>query len=67
MGTDYLAHVMHKNNADRNMHEEMGFHDGWGTVDRATRQARRAAVVTREPANAQDRVSDDDDAQWPAR
>jgi uncharacterized protein YndB with AHSA1/START domain len=31
-GTDYVAHVMHKNNADRNMHEEMGFHDGWGTV-----------------------------------
>ena len=32
MGTDYAAHVMHKNNADRNLHEEMGFHDGWGTV-----------------------------------
>ena len=31
-GTDYVAHVMHKNNADRNMHEEMGFYDGWGTV-----------------------------------
>lgn len=32
MGTDYAAHVMHKNIADRNMHEEMGFFDGWGTV-----------------------------------
>ena len=32
LGTDYAAHVMHKSNADRNMHEEMGFHDGWGTV-----------------------------------
>jgi len=32
MGTDYLAQVMHKNNADRNMHEEMGIYDGWGTV-----------------------------------
>jgi uncharacterized protein YndB with AHSA1/START domain len=32
MGTDYVAHVMHKNNADRNLHEEMGFYDGWGTV-----------------------------------
>ena len=32
MGTDYVAHVMHRNNADRNMHEEMGFYDGWGTV-----------------------------------
>ena len=31
-GTDYLAHVMHKNNADRNMHEKMGFYDGWGGV-----------------------------------
>ena len=31
-GTDYVAHVMHKNNADRNMHEELGFYDGWGTV-----------------------------------
>jgi uncharacterized protein YndB with AHSA1/START domain len=31
-GTDYVAHVMHKNNADRNMHEQMGFYDGWGTV-----------------------------------
>jgi uncharacterized protein YndB with AHSA1/START domain len=32
LGTDYVAHVMHKNNADRNRHEEMGFYDGWGTV-----------------------------------
>lgn len=31
-GTDYFAHVMHKDNADRNMHVEMGFYDGWGTV-----------------------------------
>jgi uncharacterized protein YndB with AHSA1/START domain len=32
MGTDYVAHAMHKSRADRNMHEEMGFYDGWGTV-----------------------------------
>jgi uncharacterized protein YndB with AHSA1/START domain len=32
LGTDYAAHVMHKSNADRSLHEEMGFHDGWGTV-----------------------------------
>ncbi len=32
MGTNYVAHVMHKDNADRNKHDEMGFHDGWGTV-----------------------------------
>jgi uncharacterized protein YndB with AHSA1/START domain len=31
-GTDYIAHVMHKSNADRDMHEQMGFYDGWGTV-----------------------------------
>ena len=31
-GTDYTAQVMHKDNADRNMHEEMAFYDGWGTV-----------------------------------
>ena len=32
LGTNYVAHVMHKSNADRNMHAEMGFYDGWGTV-----------------------------------
>jgi uncharacterized protein YndB with AHSA1/START domain len=32
LGTEYLAHVMHKNHADRTMHETMGFYDGWGTV-----------------------------------
>jgi uncharacterized protein YndB with AHSA1/START domain len=32
LGTDYVAQVMHKNTADRHMHEELGFHDGWGTV-----------------------------------
>ena len=32
LGTEYVAHVMHKNNTDRNNHEEMGFYDGWGTV-----------------------------------
>lgn len=31
-GTDYAAHVMHKNNTDRNVHDELGFYDGWGTV-----------------------------------
>jgi len=32
LGTDYAAHVMHRNNADRTMHENLGFNDGWGTV-----------------------------------
>lgn len=31
-GVEYVANVMHKSNADRNLHEEMGFYDGWGTV-----------------------------------
>jgi uncharacterized protein YndB with AHSA1/START domain len=31
-GTEYTNHVVHKNRADRDAHEEMGFHDGWGTV-----------------------------------
>ncbi|MDQ2653173.1 MAG: SRPBCC family protein [Chloroflexota bacterium] len=31
-GAEYAAHVMHKSQADRDNHEEMGFYDGWGTV-----------------------------------
>ncbi len=31
-GTRYTALVLHKDAADRTRHEEMGFHDGWGTV-----------------------------------
>lgn len=30
-GTEYAAHAMHKDKADRDMHEELGFADGWGT------------------------------------
>lgn len=32
LGTEYAAHVMHKSQADRNSHQELGFYDGWGTV-----------------------------------
>jgi uncharacterized protein YndB with AHSA1/START domain len=32
MGTDYVAHAMHRNKADRDNHEALGFYDGWGTV-----------------------------------
>jgi uncharacterized protein YndB with AHSA1/START domain len=32
LGTDYAAHAMHKNDADRDAHKEMGFYDGWGAV-----------------------------------
>lgn len=43
-GTDYAARVMHKNNADRKMHEELGFYDGWGTVaDQLARLAEQRA------------------------
>ncbi|MFT4041230.1 MAG: SRPBCC family protein [Thermomicrobiales bacterium] len=31
-GTEYAAHVMHRNREDRDTHETMGFFDGWGTV-----------------------------------
>jgi uncharacterized protein YndB with AHSA1/START domain len=31
-GTDYVARAMHRSSADRDMHEKMGFYDGWGTV-----------------------------------
>lgn len=30
--TAYKAVAMHRNEADRETHENMGFHDGWGTV-----------------------------------
>jgi uncharacterized protein YndB with AHSA1/START domain len=29
-GTRYTARALHKNEADREAHEKMGFHDGWG-------------------------------------
>jgi uncharacterized protein YndB with AHSA1/START domain len=31
-GTKYTAIAIHKDSADRLKHEEMGFHQGWGTV-----------------------------------
>lgn len=31
-GTLYSARVLHKNPEDSRKHEEMGFHDGWGTA-----------------------------------
>lgn len=30
-GTRYVARCMHRNDADKNRHEELGFFDGWGT------------------------------------
>ena len=31
-GTKYTAIAYHKNEADREKHEKMGFHEGWGTA-----------------------------------
>lgn len=31
-GTRYTAHVLHGDEDDRKRHEDMGFHEGWGTV-----------------------------------
>ncbi len=31
-GTRYTALVMHRDEAGRKQHEEMGFHEGWGTA-----------------------------------
>jgi uncharacterized protein YndB with AHSA1/START domain len=31
-GTKYVARALHKNDADRKKHEDMGFEHGWGTV-----------------------------------
>lgn len=42
-GTEYVSHVKHRSQADRAMHEKMGFYDGWGTV-----AAQMAAIVEAE-------------------
>ena len=31
-GTKYTATALHKNEAARQAHADMGFHDGWGTA-----------------------------------
>lgn len=31
-GTKYTAIAIHRDEAGRKQHEEMGFYDGWGTV-----------------------------------
>lgn len=34
LGTVYAATALHRTDSDRALHEELGFHDGWGTVTR---------------------------------
>ena len=47
-GTEYAAHVMHRNRADREQHEALGFYDGWGTVtEQLARLAERRASPQR--------------------
>ena len=33
-GTEYTAAALHRNVADRDKHDELGFQEGWGTVTR---------------------------------
>jgi uncharacterized protein YndB with AHSA1/START domain len=43
-GTRYSARVLHRNAADSRKHEEMGFHDGWGTaIDQLAASVRDAS------------------------
>ena len=43
--TAYKAVALHKHLADKEMHEKMGFHDGWGTTaDQLAKHARSLAV-----------------------
>jgi uncharacterized protein YndB with AHSA1/START domain len=43
-GTEYVARAMHRSAADRDRHEEMGFHDGWGAVaEQLARLAERSS------------------------
>lgn len=44
-GTRYTARVLHGTVADREAHEAMGFHEGWGIC-----ADQLAALVTRDPA-----------------
>ena len=32
-GTEYTATAMHRNVADRDQHQQLGFHDGWGRIE----------------------------------
>lgn len=67
LGTDYVAYVMHKNDADRKMHEKMGFHAEWGQGVGATRTTRRATYLTKETADTRILPSAGDHAQGPSR
>ena len=44
-GTGYTATAMHRNPADREEHERLGFHDGWGTVTRQLAELAESRAV----------------------
>jgi uncharacterized protein YndB with AHSA1/START domain len=44
--TAYKAVALHKDAADREAHEKMGFHDGWGTVAGQLEEYARGLKVT---------------------
>jgi uncharacterized protein YndB with AHSA1/START domain len=44
--TGYKAVSLHKNEADRETHEKMGFHDGWGTVAGQLEEYARGLAVS---------------------
>jgi uncharacterized protein YndB with AHSA1/START domain len=44
--TAYKAVALHKNEADRETHEKMGFHDGWGTVAGQLEEYAKALAVS---------------------
>lgn len=44
-GTEYTATAMHRNVTDRDRHEKLGFHDGWGTVTRQLAELAESRAV----------------------
>jgi uncharacterized protein YndB with AHSA1/START domain len=50
-GTEYTASAFHRNADDREQHERLGFHDGWGTVTRQLAELVEAHDVTRAPVD----------------
>jgi uncharacterized protein YndB with AHSA1/START domain len=49
-GTKYTASALHRNVADRDQHEQLGFHDGWGTVTRQLAELVEARALDQTPS-----------------
>lgn len=50
-GTEYTATALHRNIADRDQHEQLGFHEGWGTVTRQLAELVEVRAATKTPAS----------------